>query len=295
MTDEKKPYEEVCLVDDQTYLHLKEAVKESGFAYAAYDKKSGATIANGKITYEDMLDNPIRNPIACARFSAINEIGLEGKMISKVALRTLEKIQDARRSYRREHKDDSHDHSIRFITSSYDELFRIPNGGTVQVQYPDRSFIARCEYVDDYHTRVGNELFHICQFAELLERGGATVQPEPELLQEEAAWQVGHKEYLSIQESEDGWDYSLYNKNFSLIDGGQLDSPELSILQVRDLLLADLGMASRNLTMVNYEDVAERVEAVAEQSVLVQLREKQKTTVAAERPSSPKPKKEECL
>ena len=64
---------------------------------------------------------------------------------------------------------DEKEHSIRFINSSYDTLFRIPDGGTVEVQFPDRKFTARCKYLDDYHTVVGNSVFHICEFAEHLE------------------------------------------------------------------------------------------------------------------------------
>ena len=56
---------------------------------------------------------------------------------------------------------DEKEHSIRFINSSYDTLFRIPDGGTVEVQFPDRKFTARCKYLDDYHTVVGNSVFHI--------------------------------------------------------------------------------------------------------------------------------------
>ena len=69
--------------------------------------------------------------------------------------------------------------SIRFIDSQYHDLFRIPDGSMIQVTYPDRSFAAKCEFVDDYHLKVANELFHICQFAEILERGGGSCQPEP--------------------------------------------------------------------------------------------------------------------
>lgn len=47
---------------------------------------------------------------------------------------------------------DEKEHSIRFINSSYDTLFRIPDGETVEVQFPDRKFTARCKYLDDYHT-----------------------------------------------------------------------------------------------------------------------------------------------
>ena len=72
---------------------------------------------------------------------------------------------------------DQKHHSIRFITSSYDELFRIPDGGIIDVRCPDRHFTAKCEHLDDYHTRINGRGFHICEFAELIERLGGTMRP----------------------------------------------------------------------------------------------------------------------
>ena len=41
---------------------------------------------------------------------------------------------------------------IRLINGHYDDLYRIPDGGVIQVDYPDgRSFTARVEHLDDYH------------------------------------------------------------------------------------------------------------------------------------------------
>lgn len=185
MSDEKK--EAVYLVDNESYLHLKETVTETGFAYETYDKTTSLRQDTGLITYEEMQDNPIRNPIVCARVMALNEIGLEGAAVSEVALRTLDHLRDAKRAYRKAHRDDPHDHDIRFITSSYEEIFRIPNGGKVQVEYPDRSFIAPCEYMDDYHTRIRGDVFHICQFTDMPERSDSKVSPEPELMQDQGA------------------------------------------------------------------------------------------------------------
>lgn len=74
---------------------------------------------------------------------------------------------------------------IRFIDSHYKELFRIPYGGKIIVttawkekaEYP-------CRFIDEYHTEIGNNLYHICEFAERMERNGATYEPKPqELLQ----------------------------------------------------------------------------------------------------------------
>ena len=69
-------------------------------------------------------------------------------------------------------------HDIRFINSQYDELFRIHDGGQIHVEKPEGgSFDATCEYIDDYHTRVNNRVFHICEFAELMERNNWTYEP----------------------------------------------------------------------------------------------------------------------
>ena len=87
---------------------------------------------------------------------------------------------------------DEKEHSIRFINSSYDTLFRIPDGGTVEVQFPDRKFSTKCEYIDDYHTLVGDSVFHICEFAEMVEHQHGSVRPEPETELDQAAWQLAH-------------------------------------------------------------------------------------------------------
>lgn len=67
---------------------------------------------------------------------------------------------------------------IRFIDSSYNEKFRIADGGKVNVTMPDGSSVERtCRYIDDYHLEVGNNLYHICEFAERMEQNGNKVKP----------------------------------------------------------------------------------------------------------------------
>ncbi len=69
-------------------------------------------------------------------------------------------------------------HDIRFINSRYDELFRICDGGQIHVEKTEGgSFDATCEYIDDYHTRVNDRVFHICEFAEMMERNKWTYEP----------------------------------------------------------------------------------------------------------------------
>ena len=70
---------------------------------------------------------------------------------------------------------------IRFIDSSYKEKFRIPDGGRIRITYPDGERREEtCRYIDPYHVEVGHgalNLFHICQFAELMEDNKAVIEP----------------------------------------------------------------------------------------------------------------------
>ena len=74
---------------------------------------------------------------------------------------------------------------IRFINSRYDELFHIADGEKIKIRYSGGEEQERvCRYIDEYHTEVGNNLYHICQFAEIMERNGSEYTPvEPETVQ----------------------------------------------------------------------------------------------------------------
>ncbi len=70
-------------------------------------------------------------------------------------------------------------HEIRFIDTRYNTFFYVPNGQNVMLTALDgekRSL--RCEYIDDTHAQIGNEVFHICQFAEACERASMIYKPE---------------------------------------------------------------------------------------------------------------------
>lgn len=70
---------------------------------------------------------------------------------------------------------------IRFITPAYKELFRIPDGDKIRITSPTGEQRDRvCRYIDEAHLEVGggwNDLFHICQFAEIMEQNGSRVIP----------------------------------------------------------------------------------------------------------------------
>ena len=68
---------------------------------------------------------------------------------------------------------------IRFIDSSYNTLFYVPDGGNVVLTYSDGEKAVRpCKFLDEYHTQVGHNVYHICQFAEIMERNGTSYVPE---------------------------------------------------------------------------------------------------------------------
>lgn len=155
---------------------------------------------------------------------------------------------------------------IRFIDSHYKDLFHIPDGSCVQIHYPDEMVVKPCTFIDEYHTQIGYNVFHICQFAEIMERNGASYMPEPEIMGDEAAWKVGKDRILAVQTCEDGYDYTLLDENYNEIDGGQVDNPELSMLEVRRDILESFGLERRELRAMFYEDVMEQAFEVGRQA-----------------------------
>ena len=70
---------------------------------------------------------------------------------------------------------------IRFIDPMYHEKFRIPDGDKIRITDADGNFEDRvCRYIDEYHVEIGGQsgnLYHICQFAELMEQTGKHIIP----------------------------------------------------------------------------------------------------------------------
>lgn len=67
---------------------------------------------------------------------------------------------------------------IRFIDSNYNDKFRIADGEKIRITESDGTTNERvCRYIDDCHVEVGFNLYHICEFAEIMERSGSKVDP----------------------------------------------------------------------------------------------------------------------
>lgn len=74
--------------------------------------------------------------------------------------------------------------NIRFIDSDYNTLFYVPDGGNVVLTCSDGGKLTRpCKFLDEHHVQIGSNVYHICEFAERMERNGTTYTPEkpPEL------------------------------------------------------------------------------------------------------------------
>lgn len=64
------------------------------------------------------------------------------------------------------------------IDPHYKEQFTIPDGDKIRITLSSGEHYDReCRYIDDYHLEVGDNLYHICEFAERMEQNGNTVIP----------------------------------------------------------------------------------------------------------------------
>ena len=256
--------EAVYLINDERYLHLRE--NGAGVGFATYNKATGEPLESGQIS-EKNLPPDGRNAISAARNWYLFELSDDDrKAIQQESVKILENIPQAGIGRRRIWEPETLPKDIRLINSHYDDLYRIPDGGVVQVDYPDgRSFTARLEHLDDYHFDMGGlgNVFHICQFAEVMERNHADFYPEIQTQDEQAAWELGGKGYLAIQSCEDGWDYTLYHSDYSVMDGGQLDAPELTIQEAREQILEAHHMEKGRRLLQDYDAVMDKVAEAA--------------------------------
>ena len=78
---------------------------------------------------------------------------------------------------------------------------------------------------------------------------------------EQMAFAVKDK-FISIQRCDEGYDYSIYHADYSLFDGGVYDNPDISIHAALYDILEDMGAKRRELVPVDYDELAEKAEAV---------------------------------
>ncbi len=78
---------------------------------------------------------------------------------------------------------------------------------------------------------------------------------------EQGAFQVGEDKYLSMQRaSDDSWDYTLYNKDGSEIDGGQIGDSTMTFAEARNEILQSFDLMEEKLTSMNPETLENKVQ-----------------------------------
>ena len=259
--------EALYLINGDRFLHLRE--NGAGVGFATYDCATGVPLESGQISKQNLPPDG-RNAISAARNWYLFELSSDDcKAAQEVSLQHLDTIPQAGVSRRRIWGDPTIPRDdVRIINSHYDDLYRIPNHGVVQVDRSDgSSYSARVEHLDDYHFDLGEygNVYHIAQFGEMMERSGSTAYPEIQTQDEQGAWELGGKGYLTIQSCEDGWDYTIYHSDFSVMDGGQLDEPELTIQEVREEILTAHHMEKGRRVLKDYDLIMDRVAETEEQ------------------------------
>ena len=146
----EKLNEAVYLINDERYLHLRE--NSAGVGFATYNKVTGEPLESGQIS-EKNLPPDGRNMMAAARnwyLFVLSED--ERKVIQLESIKILESVPASGIHKRRIWEPETMPKDIRLINSHYDDLYRIPDGGVIQVDYPDgRSFTAKLEHLDAHH------------------------------------------------------------------------------------------------------------------------------------------------
>ena len=79
---------------------------------------------------------------------------------------------------------------------------------------------------------------------------------------EELAYQVGER-YFAIQVTEEGYDYSFYDEEFRLMDGGVYENDEISIEEAADELMEEEGWTEERV-QGDYDQLMEKVEKMDE-------------------------------
>ena len=79
--------------------------------------------------------------------------------------------------------------------------------------------------------------------------------------------------YVSIQTCTEGYDYSVFDADYKLIDGGVYDNPDISIYAALKDVLEDFGLSEQDKRIpMDYEELMEKTEAVERQQLSKRIR-----------------------
>ena len=130
-----------------------------------------------------------------------------------------------------------------------------------------------------------NELFRACADAEKISerlvnnyqlyvqqenliQNEKTTQKETESA-DEAVYHIDQESYLYVQTSEEGYDYTLYDRFFKEIDGGQLDIPIFTIEAARDEILALHEISPKSIVQIPIEEYERLPELICKEPAVI--------------------------
>lgn len=89
---------------------------------------------------------------------------------------------------------------------------------------------------------------------------------------EQMAFSIKDK-FVSIQTCSEGYDYSVFDTDYKLIDGGVYDNPDISIHAALKDVLEDFGLSEQDKRIpVEYEELMEKTEAVEREQLNERIR-----------------------
>lgn len=146
--------EAVYLINDNKYLHLRK--NGVGVGFATYKRMNGELLESGQVS-EMNLPPDGRNALSAARNWYMFVLSdAPCKAIQRESVQILESIPNTGIDRRRIWKPETFQPDIRLINSHYDDIYRIPDGGVIQIDFSDNSsFTARVQRLDDCHFDLG--------------------------------------------------------------------------------------------------------------------------------------------
>ena len=136
-----KDNEAVYLINEQTYLHLRENIE--GIGYEVFEKESPLPVEEGQIPREVLGDSQ-RRIEAAREYYLAEHFDDPVVKIQNVAVTTLEKFRSGVRKRRTLDPHSLPDDDVRFIDPRYNELFRVPDGSMVQLKFPNGRQWEKC-------------------------------------------------------------------------------------------------------------------------------------------------------
>lgn len=251
--------EAVFLIGGSRFLHLQEVGQD--VSYATYDAVTGEQLENGLISYNNLRPDG-KYKMETARNWYLYQIAhcsINGCQRESVNILVKFPASGVQKRWIRGDKTIPDD--VRIVNHSYDDLYRIPDGGVVQIDFPDGSSVTEALYnVDDYHLLVGGVGWplHICEFSQIF--AGCDVYPERLTADEKAVWRVIYTErYIAIRSCDEGWEYTLYNWKYDVLCNGKLDAPELTIEEAREEILIEHHLERDLRIKIDYEKFPENM------------------------------------